>query len=60
MDKELFLFILSNQQIWAEQFKEQQHILRREKNEKCILSNWYGRSKEYKKLWRKHGAQINK
>lgn len=60
MDKELFLFILSNQQIWAEQFKQQKQEELKQFNKETREKEWYGRSKEYKKLWRKHGAQINK
>ena len=57
MDKKLFLFILSNQQKWAQEYKEQNHNANIEKNKKCLTSGWYAKSKEYKRLWNKSGAQ---
>ena len=60
MTEELFLHIIANQSKWAEEYRLQKKEERKQFNRETIKKEWYGRSKEYKKLWRKHGAQINK
>ena len=60
MDKETFMFILSNQQKWAEEYKKQKKNELKEYNESVKVKRWYGNSKEYMKLWRKKGAMYHK
>jgi hypothetical protein len=57
MEKELFNYISANQRKWAQEFAEQKKMQRIQKNKINLESNWYGRTKEYGKLWRKQGAQ---
>lgn len=60
MDKELFLHIIANQSKWAEEYRLQKKEKIKQFNKETREKEWYGNSKEYMKLWRKHGAQINK
>jgi hypothetical protein len=60
MDKELFLYIIANQTKWAEEYRLQKKEQIKQFNKATREKVWYGNSKEYMKLWRKNGAQINK
>ena len=60
LSMERFRFILSNQSVWSEMYKEQKEENRKIYNKEMSEKKYYGNSKEYKKLWYKNGAQINK
>jgi len=60
MNEELFNLIILNQQKWSEDYKLQKELARKEYNKKVLDSKWYGNSKEYKRLWYKNKAMINK
>lgn len=60
MDNNTFTYILSNQQIWAEEYRKQKRLKIKENNQLNKSKNWFGNSKEYMKIWRKKGAFINK
>jgi hypothetical protein len=57
LNMEQFRYILENQSVWSEMYKEQQKEKRKENNEKMAAKNYYGNSKEYKREWYKNGAQ---
>lgn len=60
MDNETFMYLLSNQQKWAEEYRRQKRLKIKEHNKSIKDKNWYGNSKEYMKLWRRKGAMFNK
>ncbi len=60
LSMERFRFILENQSLWAKEYREQQKEKRKSNNEKMYSKNYYGNSKEYKKLWYRTGAQVHK
>lgn len=57
---EKFRYILLNQSLWGEMYREQQKEKRKLNNEKMASKNYYGNSKEYRRDWAKNGAHINK
>jgi len=57
---EQFRFVLSNQSIWAEMYRNQQKQKKKDKNEEIYSKNYYGNSKEYRRDWAKNGARIYK
>jgi hypothetical protein len=60
LSMEQFRFILENQSLWAKDYREQQKEKRKVKNEEMYSKNYYGNSKEYKRVWSKTGAQFHK
>lgn len=50
MDNETFMYLLSNQQKWAEEYRRQKRLKIKEHNKSIKDKNWYGNSKEYMKL----------
>lgn len=60
MDDATFNYILSNQQKWAEEYKMQQKKKLLEFNKMVREKEWYGNSKEYRRLWDKGGAMFHK
>lgn len=60
MNKETFLYLLSNQQKWAEEFKEQKKLITKENNKKMASAKHYSQTTEYKKRYKREGALFNK
>lgn len=60
MNQELFLHIIANQSKWAEEYRLQKKEELKQFNKQTREKGWYGNTKEYKKLWKKYGAQMNK
>jgi hypothetical protein len=60
MDQTTFMYLLSNQQKWAEEFKKQKKIHLKEYNDSVKDKRWYGNSKEYKELWVQKGSMFHK
>ena len=60
MNKETFLYLLSNQQKWSEEFKEQKRLITKENNKKMASANHYSQTPEYKKRYKREGALFNK
>ena len=60
MNEQLFNYIVSMQHTWAEDYKLQEQIKRKEYNKKVREQRWYGNSKEYKRKYNMYGAMFNK
>lgn len=60
MNNTLFQYLIDNQKIWADIYKEQEKEKRRIRNAEQAVKNYWGNSSAYWKEWKRIGAQINK
>lgn len=60
MDNEFFLYLISNQQKWRNEYLLQQKQKRKDHNAVTREKKYYGNSKQYQAKWRREGAQIYK
>ena len=58
--EQIMLEMLKNQSEYCKIYKQQQIKKKQELNKIQKSKEYYGNSKEYKKLWNKNGAMINK
>lgn len=48
---EQFQYLIDNQALWAEMYKEQEKVRKAKRIEQNKAKEWYGNSKEYRNEW---------